>query len=195
MALGFAFRAARAALLASALAALLAACGGGAAPVTYDLTAPREALRRGPARGTLVVAEPVALQSYDSDRIIVRAASGNLSVLAGAQWADRLPRLVQARMIQTIENSSRYASVGRPGDRLTAAYNLVSEIRAFEIQEASGEAVVEITLKLVADRTGQIGAGRLFSARVPAGAIDGPGASAALDQSLQNVLRQIAAWI
>ena len=187
--------ASRAAVASMLCAALLAGCGSGAAPSTYDLTAPREALRRGPALGILVVAEPVALQAYDSDRIIVRVSSGTLTTLTGAQWADRLPRLVQARIIQTIENSSRFASVGRPGDRLTAAFNLVSEIRVFEIQEASSEAVVEITLKLVADRSGQISAGRLFSARAAIASIDGAGASAALDAALQSVLRQIAAWI
>ena len=53
--------------------------------------------------------------------------------------------------------------------------------------------MVEITAKLIGDRTGKVQRAKLFSARVPAGA-EGAGAAQALDQALSLVLIQIARW-
>jgi cholesterol transport system auxiliary component len=183
----------RALSLAAAGSLLLAGCGGGSAPTTYDLSAPRDFGRIGGGGGVLIVAQPTAVQALDSDRLIVKDSSGALSFLGGAQWADRVPNLVQTRLIQTFENGSRIAAVGRPGERIVPDFQLNTDIRAFNIDAASGQAVVEITAKLIGDRTGKVQRARLFSARVPAGA-EGAGAAQALDQALSQVLIQIARW-
>jgi len=177
-----------------AAALLLAGCGGGSAPTTFDLSAPRDFGRVGASRATLVVQEPTTVQALDSDRVIVRDSSGALSFLGGAQWADRVPKLVQARLVQTFENGGRVGSVARPGDRITPESQLLTDIRSFNIDAASGAAVVEITAKLVGDRTGDVRRARLFTARVPAGAVDGPGAAQALDRALSQVLVDIVRW-
>lgn len=173
---------------------LLAGCGGGSTPTTFDLSAPRDFGRIGASRATLVVQEPTTVQALDSDRVIVRDSSGALSFLGGAQWADRVPKLVQARLVQTFENGGRVGSVARPGDRITPETQLLTDIRSFNIDAASGAAVVEITAKLVGDRTGDVRRARLFTARVPAGAVDGPGAAQALDRALSQVLVDIVRW-
>lgn len=183
----------RALSLAIAGSLLLAGCGGGSAPTTYDLSAPRDFGRIGGGGGVLIVAQPTAVQALDSDRLIVKDSSGALSFLGGAQWADRVPNLVQTRLIQTFENGSRIAAVGRPGERIVPDFQLNTDIRAFNIDAASGQAVVEITAKLIGDRTGKVQRAKLFSARVPAGA-EGAGAAQALDQALSLVLIQIARW-
>lgn len=183
----------RALSLAAAGSLLLAGCGGGSAPTTYDLSAPRDFGRIGGGGGVLIVAQPTAVQALDSDRLIVKDSSGALSFLGGAQWADRVPNLVQTRLIQTFENGSRIAAVGRPGERIVPDFQLNTDIRAFNIDAASGQAVVEITAKLIGDRTGKVQRAKLFSARVPAGA-EGAGAAQALDQALSQVLIQIARW-
>ncbi|PTM38800.1 ABC-type transport auxiliary lipoprotein family protein [Bosea sp. 124] len=180
--------------LALAAGVLLAGCGGGSAPTTYDLSAPRDFGRIGGSRATLMVQEPTTVQALDSDRVIVRDSSGALSFLGGAQWADRVPKLVQVRLIQTFENGSRLGAVARPGDRVTPEVQLLTDIRSFNIDAASGMAVVEITAKLVGDRTGDIRRARMFSARIPAGAVDGTGATQALDRALSQVLIEIVRW-
>jgi cholesterol transport system auxiliary component len=172
----------------------LGACGGGSAPITYDLTAPRDFGRAAGGRSHLVIAEPTATQALDSERVIVRDSTGAISFLGGVQWADRLTKLVQTRMIQTFENGARIGTVGRPGDRVVADWQLNMDIRSFAVDAASGEAVVEITAKLVNDRTGKVGAARLFSARQPVGSIDGPQAARSLDEAMGRVLVDIARW-
>jgi cholesterol transport system auxiliary component len=178
-----------------ACASLLAAACSSPAPTTFDLSAPRQRVAGGAIGGQVVVAEPTAIQTFEADRIIVKDTSGSVSFLGGAQWADRLPRLVQARLIQTFENSSRIRAVSRPGDRITADYQLNTELRAFQISSATNEAIVEISAKVVNDKTGRIGAARVFTARVPVATIDAPNAAQSLDKALSTVLLQIVRWV
>jgi len=181
-------------VVALAAGALLAGCGGGSTPTTFDLSAPSNFGRVGGSRAVMVVAQPSTVQALDSDRVIVRDSTGALSFIGGAQWADRVPALVQARLIQTFENASRIGSVSGPGQRIQPDVQLITDIRSFNIDATSGTAVVEITAKIVGDQTGRIQRARLFSARVPAGAVDGPGATQALDQALSQVLVDIVRW-
>ena len=181
---------------------LLAALAGGCSslslsspPTTFDLSAPRPRVAGGASAGQVVVAEPAAIQTLESDRIIVKDPGGAVSFLGGAQWADRLPRLVQARLIQTFENGSRLRAVSRPGDRISADYQVNTELRAFHVDGATGEAVVEISMKVVQDKTGRIVAARVFSSRAPVGKIDGPSAAQALDTALSNVLVEIVRYV
>ncbi len=180
--------------MALAAALLLAGCGGGATPTTFDLTAPSGFGRVGGSGATMVVARPTTVQALDSDRVIVKDSSGALSFLGGAQWADQIPALVQTRLIQTFENASRIGSVSAPGQGITPTVQLITDIRSFNIDAASGSAVVEITAKIVGDASGRIQRARLFSARVPAAGVDGPGATQALDRALSQVLVEIVRW-
>lgn len=105
-----------------------------------------------------------------------------------------MPKLVQTRLIQTFENGGRLASVARPGERIVPETQLNTDIRSFNIDTAAGAAVVEITAKLVGDRTGRVQRARLFSARVPASGGDGGAAAQALDRALSQVLVEIVRW-
>jgi cholesterol transport system auxiliary component len=169
--------------------------GGSSAVPTFDLSAAREGLRGAPGTGgQLLVEEPSAIQVYDSERIVARAISQGLTYLPDAQWADRLPRLVQTRLIQTFENSNRFRNVGRPGEDIEPDVKLVSEIRAFEADEATRSGQVALSVKLVDGRNGRIRRGQLFTASAPVASIDGAGASAALDRALGQVLVQVVSW-
>src|SRR5690606_20958767 len=100
---------------------------------TYDLTAPSSFSGRAAAgKGVLVVEEPAASRTVDSNRMVARSG-GQISYVPGAQWTDRLPSLVQTRIVQAFENAGRIGSVGRSQDRLAGDYQLITDIRAFEI--------------------------------------------------------------
>jgi cholesterol transport system auxiliary component len=172
----------------------LAGCAAGSTPATFDLTAPREGVGSRGGRGLLVVSEPQALQAFESDRIIIRTRDGGIAAIPGIQWSDRLPKLLQARLIQTFENANRIRSVGRPGGRLVPSAQLNSEIRTFAIEELTGDAVVELSVKIVNDASGRILAGQVFTSRVPAGGAGGSGAAAALDLATQSLLRDVVRW-
>ena len=175
------------------MALALTGCSG-PAPKTFDLSAPPSGIAGRQSRGQLVVTEPVATQALDAERILIRPKRDEVAYLAGAQWADRLPKLVQTRLIQTFENARLLTHVGRPGERLSADHTLDSEIRSFEIDVERSEAVVEISVKLVNDRSGRIDSGQIFRAHVAGSASSGEGASAALDTALAQVMRAIVQW-
>ncbi|MGE3248215.1 MAG: ABC-type transport auxiliary lipoprotein family protein [Beijerinckiaceae bacterium] len=177
------------------LAAMLLLGGCGSAAVeTFNLSAPTQNLGGRAGRGQLVVMEPVATAPYDSDRIVVRTAPGSVAYLKGAQWSEQLPRLLQSRIVQTFENSRLLRAVGRPGDRLVATVSLNMEIRRFDIDVQSGQAVVEISAKMISDAAGRIRGARIFRASAPGSASNGRAASAALDQAMEQVLREMIAW-
>ena len=176
-------------------ASLLAAACSSSALTTFDLSAPRQRVAGGAIGGQVVVSEPTAIQTFEADRIIVKDPGGAVSFLGGAQWADRLPRLVQARLIQTFENSSRIRAVSRPGDGVSADYQLNTELRAFQITSASKEALVEVSAKVVNAKTGRIAGARVFTARVPVATIDAQNAAQGLDKALSSVLVQIVRWM
>lgn len=182
-----------------ALALLAAGCAafGGAEgpPPTYDLSAAEQFPRglRAP-RGQLVIPDATAVGALDSDKIVVRPAEGEVAALADAQWVERLPRLVQARAVQSFENARRIRAVGRPGDRIAADYQLLLDIRAFEIAVNGPVAEVVIAAKIVGDSSGRIIAGRVFTARVPTGATQGAPAVAALDEAWRKVVTDIVLW-
>ncbi len=160
-------------------------------PVTFDLTAPKTSQARASLRSQLVISVPLAGQPFDGDRIIVRTGADTLALLSGAQWADRLPVLLQSRLVQGFENAHMLRSVGRAGDGVAADYSLHSEIRRFDLDVTAHEAVVELSVKIIRERTGQISAARIFSARSPAGSTDPASASAALDAAASDVMAQI----
>ncbi|MBF9233469.1 ABC-type transport auxiliary lipoprotein family protein [Microvirga alba] len=177
------------------VAGLAGACSSSApAPTTFDLSAPTAKVRGNP--GVQVqVAEPVALQVLSAQQIIVKDAYGTISFLGGGQWSDNLPRLIQTRLINTFENSSQLRNVSRPSSGAAADAQLISELRSFEIATPQNEAVVEISVKLVSEPNGRIVNGRIFRARIPAGAAEAGYAVRALDEALSIVMVDIVRWV
>ncbi len=187
-------------MAAAAIAAAMAGCaalgGGGPPPATYDLAAPDSfpGLRAG-TRAQILIQEPAALKALDSERIVVKPSDSAVEYMAKAQWSDRLPKLVQTRLLQAFENSGRARAVGRPGEGLLIDYQIVSDIRAFELSLVEGTAaVVEISGKIVNDRNGRVVAVRRFAARVPAAGAGADEAVEALNRALEEVLVDFVAW-
>lgn len=163
---------------------------------TYQLSSPRS-LKASPVRSgvQLLVPEPTALKAIDSENIVVRPDPITLQYLGDSQWSDRLPRLVQQRLAEALESTGRFEGVGLPGQGLAIDYQLVTEVRSFGVEIASGQALVVIGVKLLNDRNGGVRATRTFSAAAPVV----PGASApqyiaAIDRAFGLVVQDIVLW-
>ncbi len=182
-------------LLLAALAGCSSLGGGNKALDTYDLAVPDVATKESrKTKVQILIAEPQALKALDSENIVVRGDASSIQYLGGAQWGDRLPKIVQARLVQAFENSGRFGGVGRPGEGLAIDYQVITDIRAFEIQtNGSDVATVEIFVKLLNDRTGDVGSSKVFSASVPVGA----GSDAfvrGLDAAFDRVAVEVVNW-
>jgi cholesterol transport system auxiliary component len=185
--------------LAAVLAVSLAGCasmGLGQGPATaYDLAAAKDFPHRtARPRGQLVIVEPTMLGPLDGERILVRPGPGQAAQLTDAQWEDRLPRLLQARLVQSFENANRLRAVGRPVDKIAGDFVLLTDVRAFEVSAADGTAVVEISAKIVREGSGRIVAARVIRASVPVQAMQGAGAVASLNEAFVQAATQLVLW-
>jgi cholesterol transport system auxiliary component len=176
-----------------ALVLPLTGCASGP-PATFDLSAAPGERRLRTMGAQVAVTEPFATAPVDTDRIVVRPTPDTIATLKGAQWTDRLPRLIQTRLLQSFENARLLRFVSRPDGRVVAQFSLNTEIRRFDMDLSRSEAVVEISVKLVEEGAGRIAAAKIFSARAPGGADDGASSAAALDAALGDVMGQIVMW-
>ena len=176
-----------------ALPALLLAGCGGSQLASFDLAAaPSEKVRAGSIRGVLAVAEPNADGPLDSERIVIRTGPDQLAYLAGAKWADNLPALLQSKIIASFENARLMKSVVRPGG--ASDYSLHVDVRRFEVDVVNNQARIELSARIMSDRTGKPVAAKVFSATAPADRTADGKAAEALDAALAGVLGQMVRW-
>ena len=184
-------------MLLPALGFGLAACGSQAVNDTFDLTASvSDVATTASARNRqLLVADPSALKALDSEQILVRVSGAEIRYLSQSQWSDRLTRVVQSKLVEAFENTGRLGGVGRPGQGLAIDFQLITDVRAFEIAAEGGDrGVVEISAKLLNDRNGTVKAQRVFRAEVPSTGSDNASYVAALDRAFARVTGDIVAW-
>jgi phospholipid/cholesterol/gamma-HCH transport system substrate-binding protein len=164
------------------------------API-YDLNAARDLPPcTAVAQGQLVIPEPTALMALNTDKLLLSKSPGESASLEAAQWGDNLPILVQAKLIESFENSGCFRSVIRPLEGLEVDYQLLMEIRNFRIVALpKPEAVVELAARLIAGK-GRVVAMRTFHEKVAANATDPPVAVAALNEAFGKAAAAIVTF-
>jgi len=142
----------------------------------------------------LAVPDPKAILAYDTQQILVRSAAGTYSPLQGAKWADNLPKLMQARILQSFENAHQLNVVGGALDQPEGASRLELGIRSFQLVPTPTPAArVEFTARIVDDKGKVIGV-RLFDASAPAKSLQPADAVAALDQAFTKTTQDLVVW-
>lgn len=143
----------------------------------------------------ILIDKPDAVKAFDGQDIVIKQGAA-LAYLKKAQWSDRLPDLIQARLIQAFDNSGHFGGVGRPGDGLAINYRILTDIRAFDVNIANGRDVasLEIAVKIMDDSNGNIIASHIFSARSPVSGTGNNQYVAALDNAFKKVTTDIVSW-
>ncbi len=177
------------------LITVLSACAGKANNDTYSLSASPAIEGPSSTKKQILVPEPTALKALDSDQVVIRLSGSEIQYLAKSQWSDRLPKMVQAKLVQAFENTGKIGGVGKPGEGLAIDYQVITEIRSFEIStEGADTAVVEIFAKILNDRNGTVGAQKAFRATIPARGTGAAAFVAALDSAFAQVAGEIVSW-
>ncbi|KZK77691.1 hypothetical protein PsAD46_04714 [Pseudovibrio sp. Ad46] len=175
----------------------LAGCGASGPEALYGLTAPRDVPVKVRASDyQMLVATPVALQALDTSNIAVTQGGGPIySYFPKVAWTDTLPRVFQAKLVETLENTGKLRGVSQPGQGLLIDYQLQTTLRAFELQVDGGDkAYVEVAARIVDDRDGRSIGMRVFAASVPTTGDTVTDAIPALNAASDNVLAQITSW-
>ncbi|MDE1993304.1 MAG: membrane integrity-associated transporter subunit PqiC [Rhizobiaceae bacterium] len=176
------------------LAALLSGCGT-ARNDTYDLSASVKASGPSAKSRQILIPTPTALQALDSNQIVVRVSPSEIQYLGRSQWSDKLPRMVQSKLVEAFENSGKLGGVGVPGQGLAIDYQIVTDIRTFEVDAAGAHtATVEISVKILNDRTGTIKAQNVFRKVVPVSGNSNADFVKGLDLAFAGVAADIVDW-
>ena len=195
MRLRAATRLAAAVILSAALSACaLARLAVPSAPsAIYDLTAPADFPVPSGSGAQILIPEPSAFSALSTERIAIRPAIAQYAYLPQAVWSDSLPRLLQARLMETFQNTGRVKAAGLPGQGMLIDYQVILDIRAFEVFEDA--AIVAYTVKLMNDRNGQVVATRIIRAAAPVAAEGAPSAVLALDAAMDEAFTETVRWV
>jgi cholesterol transport system auxiliary component len=143
----------------------------------------------------ILIPEPTALKALDSEQVVIRLSGAELQYLDKSRWSDRLPKMVQSKLVEAFENTGKLGGVGRPGEGLAIDYQVVSDIRAFEIEADGGNhAHVEISVKILNDRNGTVKAQRVFSGDAPVAGAGNIAFIKALDTAFSGVTADIVGF-
>lgn len=182
----------------SILSGLEKMTGGGAAnapKLTYDLDAPQSfAEPRKPLKGQLVIPDPTGLLMFDTQRLLFVPPGGDHPEFAAFQWSDTLPKLVQTKLIQGFENYDVAHAPLRASDNLQADYQLLIEIRSFQIA-TEPEPIADISLSAkILDKNGRVIAARLFQDRKKIERLDPQSAASAFNTAFGVITRDLVGW-
>lgn len=197
------FTSRRFALAGMGLLAPLAACGGLIpSPPKREIYRlhPNVVFAGAPARVTsqVLVATPTASAALDSDRIALSRSAASLDFYADAQWADRVPFLLQAATIQAFEKSGAVPAVGPDTGDLRPDFVINTEIRDFEAAydspNGAPKAFIRLQVKLVKMPERRIVAETSVGGEAAAAANTLPEVVAAFDAALGIALRDLVMW-
>ena len=171
--------------------------GPKAPPLSYELQAPDFPPPADPpakALGMQIAApEPSALVAFETQKVLVEPSKGVLQPLEDGQWADSLPKLIQATFVQSLENAG-FSHVAKSMDGFTPDVQILLDIRSFAVSLTPPLAAkIEISAKILGADS-KIVAERVFRAEAPATGGDTPAAAAALNAAFQHVARDIVEW-
>ncbi len=180
----------------SILAGLEKTMGGGtpAQKITYDLRAPQNpGTASKTIKGQLAIPEPTAVAMLETQRFLFSPAQ-DYPGFADVLWADSIPKLLQARLIEGFENYDIAHAPLRVADIGQTDFQLLIDVRRFRIATDS-QPVAEIGLSArIVDKNGKVIASRLFEDSERFDKIEPPAAVAAFNEAFGRIAKEMIAW-
>lgn len=170
--------------------------GASAAPkVIYDLDAPQDfGSSRKHIKAQLVISDPTSILMFDTQRILFMPPGGSHPEFSDFQWSDSLPKLVQAKIIQSFENYDPEHAPLRAIDGVAAEYQLLIDIRGFQIRTSS-EPVAEIDFSAkILGKDGRVLASRLFAEKRKLEELTPESALRAFSGAFGSIAKDLISW-
>ncbi len=181
----------------SGLEKLTGGGSGGGKPPLYDLAAATDfpAPPEAPPAWQLVVPEPSALLGINTDKILLQPAQGEVAELPDAKWTDNLPVLFQSKVVQSFENAGYAQSVSRPRDGVAGGYQLLLDIRSFQISSASEPAIADVSfVAKIVDPDGKVVGAKTLKTTAPVDGSDAKAYVGAFNQAFAKVMTELFDW-
>jgi cholesterol transport system auxiliary component len=185
-----------------AVALLLGACSsltGKREPFTVyspRYTAPTDAAKTPPVQWQLTIDTPLAGDALDTSRMLVMPTPGAIENYKGGRWADTMPLMLRALLIEAFQDSGRIEGIGATASGLHADFSLAIDLHDFETQYRDGapHAMIRLNAKLNDISVNRVRAARMFEADEPVSGTQAADASAAFERALDQLLAQMVAW-
>jgi phospholipid/cholesterol/gamma-HCH transport system substrate-binding protein len=170
--------------------------GGAASPqkVTYDLraaegfAAPAKAIK-----GQLALPEPTAVAMLETQRMLF-SPSGDYPDFTEFVWADSIPKLIQARLIESFENYDIAHAPLRAADIGQVDYQLLIDVRRFQIA-TDPQATVQIAVSArILDKNGKVVASNVFEQNQKLDSLEPAAAVAAFDDAFGRLAKDLITW-
>jgi cholesterol transport system auxiliary component len=154
--------------------------------------------REKPRNVQLVVYEPTTVRTMEGERVVIRLANSQVNYLDGANWSDRLPVLVQNKLVESLNASRQFRAVSNGREKVDADVSLSTTIEAFEVALGPADqhtGHVNLLVKLVDERSGSVLDSRSIKASAP---LKGKAPSdyvIAIKQAFATTTDELTAWI
>lgn len=144
---------------------------------------------------SLAIEDPQSTRVFDTTKMALVRSPGRVEYYAAGEWADRAPRLVQAAIVRSFENSGRILSVGDRPSLPFSDFVLKTDIRTMHAAYEGGSpiATVEIFARLTSPR-GKVYAARLFREEAAAVRDSESQVAAAFNEAMAVMLKEIIDW-
>jgi phospholipid/cholesterol/gamma-HCH transport system substrate-binding protein len=164
------------------------------AKITYDL---RALQNHGPAGKSVnvqwAIPEPTAVAMLDTQRFLFSPAQ-DYPGFSEAMWADSLPKLLQARLIESFENYDLAHAPLRMAEVGQTEFQLVIDVRRFRVAvDAKPAAEIALSARIV-DKNGKVVASRLFEETEKFASVTPPEAAAAFSEAFGRIAKDVIAW-
>ncbi len=170
--------------------------GGGtpAQKVTYDLRAPQNlGIPVKAIKGQFAIPEPTAVAMLETQRMLFSPAQDHPG-FAEFLWADSIPKLLQARLIDSFENYDIAHAPLRGADVGETDFQLLLDIKRFRINVDEGPAAeIALSARLL-DKSGKVIASRMFEQSQKLDQIEPAAAVAAFNAAFGRIAKDVIGW-
>ncbi|MEE4608858.1 MAG: ABC-type transport auxiliary lipoprotein family protein [Desulfobacteraceae bacterium] len=145
---------------------------------------------------TLRIDTPQANRALYGSRIVVMPTTHQLSAYQGARWGDNAPSLLRDRLVEAFRQNGRLAAVVDAGDRVSADFDLVSDLGAFQSEYVQGkpQAVIRLDVRLIDSGRQRVLAARRFEVRETSANESVDAVVEAFGRAADDLSRQLVDW-
>lgn len=166
-------------------------------PALYRLTAATSFAAAASAPVQLEIAAPTAEAALDTTRIALSRSPTTLDYFADAAWTDRLPVVLQARLLDSFDNAHRLIALAGAASAAHGDAVLTIELRHFEAQYAGAGPPrwrIELTADIISAADRKVIATRTFTGEAAAAQNDMTAIVDAADEAWRGVATEIVDW-
>ncbi len=177
---------------------LMRLLGGDPDRDVYELRAPQDVSGQCSGRRSteLIIEQPKARGTLDSDRIMIRPNALQVQYLPRSQWGDTVPVMLQNMLVGSLEAYDAFGRVGRVPLGAAGDYALLSEIVDFNAEVNAEGALVRLRVdaQMVDEMSASVVSRRRFAVSAQSPGTSEKELIPAFDQASKTLVAEMTDW-